>query len=365
MTKNKGSKPIESKLPANLVDRLEKIKAIQQEQFNKKIEKNARPGESWQQACNRILAEKQKKENTLGTAPKNNISNHSSLRKPPMNERQKNFFIPGLYDITKDNLSLMDVAVFRLSKKIKRAGDIIRYDLSDGYVEVKAGPDGMATVWDYDIVLMLISHLTEAMNRYKAGRGEMPGRLFMPHVSDIMKFCRRGDGGKQVNLIESTLDRLKGTIIKSIRERKAKNGNRTVREVESEGLISAYKVVSYTDNGKVASVEIEAANWIYREITESKQPDVLTVHPDYFLITPGLGRFLYRLARRAAGKESAKWSFKTIYERSGSSGSFKEFTRLLRNLIKSNDLPEYNLQEEKGQMGPLLIIEYKNSSIEE
>ena len=27
-------------------------------------------------------------------------------------------------------------------------------------VEVKAGADGMASIWDYDIVLMMISHLT-------------------------------------------------------------------------------------------------------------------------------------------------------------------------------------------------------------
>ena len=31
-------------------------------------------------------------------------------------------------------------------------------------------------------------------------------------------------------------------------------------------------------------IEIELADWMYREITEGKNPDVLTVHPDYFLI---------------------------------------------------------------------------------
>ena len=36
------------------------------------------------------------------------------------------------------------------------------------------GRKGMALVWDYDLVLMGISHITEAMNRYRAGRGESP-----------------------------------------------------------------------------------------------------------------------------------------------------------------------------------------------
>lgn len=51
-------------------------------------------------------------------------------------------------------------------------------------------------------------------------------------------------------------------------------------------------MLSYTENGKIASVEIEAPKWLYREITEGKRPDVLTVHPDYFLIDPGIGRFV-------------------------------------------------------------------------
>lgn len=102
------------------------------------------------------------------------------------------------YDISaKDGRVLMDVAVFRLSKKDKRLGDVLRYEMSDGFVEVSSGPNGMASVWDYDIVLMAISHLTEAMNHYRKHGGEKPGRVFTPHVSEILKFCRRTEGGRQ------------------------------------------------------------------------------------------------------------------------------------------------------------------------
>jgi plasmid replication initiation protein len=284
----------------------------------------------------------------------------ATIRKPPKGDEQPDFFVPTLYDVgTKDSRSVMDVAVFRLSKKQKRAGEVIHYDLSDGYVEVKAGPDGMASIWDYDIVLMLVSHLTEAMNRYRDGKGEKPGRLFRPHVSEILKFCRKGDGGKQAEEVEAALDRLKGTTIKNVRNRAALKGARVLREVEAEGLISAYRVLSYTDTGKISSVEIEAPNWIYREVTEGKNPDVLTVHPDYFLIDPGIGRFIYRLARQAAGKSEAKWSFKLVYERSGSAGSFKEFCRILRRIIEAGDMPEYVLTEGKCQAGPALMMTYR------
>ncbi|EJD3148810.1 replication initiator protein A [Salmonella enterica] len=348
----------------SLLSRLEATQAA----YRKKVEAAALPGETFADTEARLRREEEAKraslpawQNIPATAPTSSPArsqNASTLRRPPESDRQQDFFVPSLYDMaTKDNRSLMDVALFRLSKRDKRAGEIIRYELTDGYVEVSAGAHGMASIWDYDIVLMMVSHLTESMNLYKAGRGPMPGRVFIPHTSDIAKFCRRGDGGRQADEIEAALDRLLGTTIKSVRESPSRNGKRTVREVEAEGLIGPYRVVSRTDSGKVARVEIKAPDWIYREVTAGTKPDVLTVHPDYFLIEPGLGRFIYRLARRAAGKSSAKWSFKTIYERSGSAGTFKEFSRMIRRLIEANDLPEYTLKEEAGQSGPQLIIQ--------
>lgn len=333
-----------------ITDKLDKIRESQKQ----RIEKEARPGESYAQAAHRlqVAADKQPQ-----AAPKSN------MRKAPNGDAQMDFFAPPLYDVgTRDSRSIMDVAVFRLSKKERRAGDVIRYDLPDGYVEVKSGPDGMASIWDYDIVLMLVSQLTEAVNAYRANKGDKPSRTFRPHVSDILRFCRKGHGGKQALEIEHALDRLRGTTIKSVRERVGTNGQK-LREVEAEGLIGGYRVVSYTDSGRIAELEIEAPKWLYREIIDGKRPDVLTVHPDYFLIDPGLGRFIYRLARRAAGKSSAKWSYQTIYERSGSTGTFKKFCFMLRKLIELNDLPEYILGEEKGIKGPQLLMTHRDSIV--
>lgn len=364
--RGKGPQQIGDLLGGSLGASLEKLKAGIDAKQQKRIEAAARPGESKEQVAARLRDEDARADRERNaSSPVKSPPPSPSIRKPPTGDEQPDFFVPSLYDVgTKDSRSIMDVAVFRLSKKDKRAGGVIRYELSDGYVEVKAGPDGMASVWDYDLVLMMVSHLTEAMNRYREGKGEKPGRTYRPHVSDILKFCRRGDGGRQADEVEGALDRLKGTTIKNVRERPSANGRRPMREVEAEGLVSSYKVLSYTENGKIASVEIEAPKWLYREVTEGKRPDVLTVHPDYFLIDPGIGRFVYRLARRAAGKGEAKWAFQTIYERSGSAGTFKEFRRILRNIIEANDLPEYELREEAGQGGPLLVMIYRDRADE-
>ncbi len=283
----------------------------------------------------------------------------ASMRTAPRNDDQADFFVPTLYDVgTRDSRGIMDVAVFRLSKKDHRKNAVIRYELPDGHVEVSSGAYGMASVWDYDIVLMAISHLTEAMNRFREGKGEKPGPIFRPHVGDVLKFCRRDNGGKQKEAIVGALQRLSTTFVGLERTKKVRGG-KTVIVTEGEGLIGPFKAITNAATGKVEFVEIRVADWMYREVTDGKNPDVLTVHPDYFLIDPGIGRFVYRLARRAAGKGTATWGFRLIYERSGSTGSFKEFSRILRGIVEANDLPEYTLSTEDGQSGTMLRMTHR------
>jgi len=272
---------------------------------------------------------------------------------------QPDFFIPMLYDVgARDSRGVMDVAVFRLSKNESRANSVIRYELPDGHVQVSSGVYGMASVWDYDIVLMAVSHLTEAMNQYRAGKGDKPGQVFRPHIGDVLTFCEKNVGGNQKDSVVDALMRLSTTHVSIERTRSV--GDQPITITEGENLIGPFKVVSSPKGKQVEFVEIKIADWMYEEITQGHKPDVLTVHPDYFKISQGVARFVYRLARKAAGKDMAVWGFKTLYERSGSMGPFKEFSRILRKVIQANDLPEYDLTEEEGQMGPVLRMVHRS-----
>lgn len=286
----------------------------------------------------------------------------SQLRKPPANDAQSDLFVPTLYEVSaKDSFTIMDVAVFRLSKREKRKSDIIRYELPDGTVEVSAGAYGMATVWDYDILLMAISHLADGVNRHRKNGAPMPTRTFRPHPSEILKFCRMSDGGRQYEAIEGAIDRLRTTVVKKVRSVKG----RTRQAWAPEGLVAeGSRTVSDEVTGRVTEVEIVIPQWIYDEVANSEKPEILTMHRDYFLIDGGIARFLYRLARRAAGRGEAEWLFRTLYERSGSTGAFKEFSRSLRTMIKANELPEYELSEIEGKTGPILRMVYRGQQAE-
>lgn len=276
---------------------------------------------------------------------------------------QPDFFSPMLYDVgAKDNRGVMDVAVYRLSKRDKRANQVMRFDLPDGYVQVTSGPYGMASVWDYDLVLMAISHFTEAMNQFADGdRDEIPQQAFRPHINEVLKFCRKDNGGNQKDFVVDALNRLSTTHV-AVERKVSRNGEAKIVN-NGDALIHGTRVISNAVTKKVEYVEFRLANWMFEEITSGAKPDVLTMHPDYFLMESGIERFLYRLARKAAGKDSARWGFKTIFVRSGSTSKFKEFCRMLREIIEANSLPEYHLVEEQGIEGPVLCMVHRNVAL--
>ena len=264
-------------------------------------------------------------------------------------------FAPMPYDVgARDNRCVMDVALFRLSKRDIRANSVIRYDLPNGYVQVSSGLCGMASIWDYDIVLMAISHLNEAMNRYRAGKGEKPGQIFCPRIDEILSFCKKNVGGSQKDKLIEALERLSTTHI--LIERTRNVGGLLKTLTEGENLITSFSIVSNSKTKAVESIRIRIADWMFDEITKGHKPDVLTVHKDYFSISQGVGRFIYRLSCRTAGKRMALWGFHTLYEHSGSAGTLKEFSRLLRKVIQTQCVPEYSVAEDEGKEGPMLRI---------
>lgn len=248
--------------------------------------------------------------------------------------------------------------MFRLGKKDHRANTVILYEFPDGYVQVSSGPHGMASIWDYDIVLLAISYLNEGMNQHREGRAPKPEQTVVLPVQAVLKFCGKDNGGHQKNGIAGALERLGTTYV--IIQRTRNTGAKPEIITEGEGLINKFKVITDGCTKKIKRVEIKVADWMYQEITERPQPDVLAVNPDYFHIKQGVGRFIYRLARQSAGKGSAFWNFGTLFMRSGSKGSRGEFNRLLREVVQANSLPDYFLTEEQSKTDAALRMVYRS-----
>lgn len=288
------------------------------------------------------------------------------LRAPPDEDAQFAFFVPAIHDAPiKDDLNLMDVAPFSISKR-RRDGSI-HYDLKDGYITISGSTDaGLATVFDYDIFLHMASHLAEEMRRYRLAEGKgqrpsLPPRVYRPHAAHILKFCRRASGGRQYKDLEGALDRLAGTRIKIVN---LTGGKR--REAANIPLIQSHKVISTTSTGHIDEVEIGIPDWVYNGIVNERGlPHILTLHPDYFLIRQGLGKAIYRLARKAAGKDEARYSLDLVRQRTGSTQALPQFAQMVRQFVedvRDSPLPEYDLALENGKGGAVLLMRYRHDA---
>lgn len=282
------------------------------------------------------------------------------LREPPMDDRQLAFFVPAIYDAPiKDDVNLMDVSPFSISKNQRTR--TIRYEVNNSIVTIAGTAEyGLATVFDYDIFLHMVSHLAEEFRRYKNDeakglRPTLPAKVYRPSAAHILKFCRRSSGGRQYKDLEASLDRLKGTQIKIVNL----NGGKR-REAHGVSLIHDYRVVSTTSTGHVDEVEVQIPDWVYDNVVRAKgHPHILTINPDYFLISQGIGRVIYRLARKAAGKTTARYSLSELHRRSGTVQAMPQFRQLVQRFVKSTQafpMPDYDLELTDGASETVLVM---------
>ncbi|MEL6435936.1 MAG: replication initiator protein A [Pseudomonadota bacterium] len=273
-------------------------------------------------------------------------------RPRPLDDDQLMFFVPTVADAPiKDEMNLMDIAPFALGK-MKREGSI-RYELKDSVISIEGGAEvGLATAYDYDIFLNMVSHLAEEMRRYriaekKGQRPSLPSLTYRPSAAQILKFCRRGTGGKQYVELERALDRLQATRIKITN---LSGGKR--RETQSFPLIGRYKVVSRTTQDRIETVEIDVPSWVYDGVVKPDgAPSILTLNPDYFLIAKPIARFIYRLARKAAGQGEAFYTMADLHYRSGTKLPIAKFQKAVETIVSNAELdpiPDYDLTLIRG-----------------
>lgn len=278
-------------------------------------------------------------------------------RPAPLDDAQLMFFVPTVQDAPiKDDFNLMDIAPFALSKS--GGAGVIRYELKDSIITIEGGAEvGLATAYDYDIVINMISHLAEATRQYRIDEAKglkpsIPPQVYRPAAAEILKFCRRELGGKQYEDLERALARLQATNIR-ITNLKGDRDARDRRATESFPLIGRYKVVSRTFQDRIDQVEIEIPGWVYDGVVRPDgKPTILTLNPDYFLLSRPIAKFIYRLARKAAGDTNAFYSLKELHKRSGAKVPMRKFRQTIEEIVetaKTTPLPDYDLSlEDRG-----------------
>jgi plasmid replication initiation protein len=239
---------------------------------------------------------------------------------------QLDFFPVQLVDAAlKGDWSSMEHPFFSISKN--RDTRIRHYEHNGNSVTITPSVSGMATIWDKDVLLYAVSALSDAINQ-----GRPTSRTIRLHPYDLLRYTGRDTGKRAYDLLDAALARLRGTVIRT----DITTGG--VRRRHNFGLIESSRIVTLP-NGKRGAIEITLSEWLYGAIVES---EVLTMNRDYFKLTSGLERRCYEVARKHVGKQP-KWviGLETLYKKSGSRSSLKEFARQMRELVARNGLPDY------------------------
>jgi plasmid replication initiation protein len=242
----------------------------------------------------------------------------------------------------RDAQDLMAYPFFSLAKTHRvtpidyRAGEIA--------IRVEAVPEhGMATIWDADILIWAASQIVQARDS-----GLRTSRLMAATPYEILAFIGRGDSARDYHRLKAALDRLQSTTVAT-----------TLRQTNERRAHRFSWINEWTEradaHGRADGIDLIVPDWFYKAVLDEAL--VLTIDREYFKLTGGLERWLYRIARKHAGRQRAGWrfEFRHLYDKSASLSPFKRFAFELRDIARRQPLPGYRLDIERDRGGRELL----------
>ncbi|WP_332116672.1 replication initiator protein A [Azorhizobium caulinodans] len=242
----------------------------------------------------------------------------------------------------RDAQDLMAYPFFSLAKTHRvtpidyRAGEIA--------IRVEAVAEhGMATIWDADILIWAASQIVQARDS-----GLRTSRLMAATPYEILTFIGRGDSARDYHRLKAALDRLQSTTVST-----------TLRQTNERRAHRFSWINEWTEradaHGRSDGIDLIVPDWFYKAVLDEAL--VLTIDREYFKLTGGLERWLYRLARKHAGRQRAGWrfEFRHLYGKSASLSPFKRFAFELRDIARRQPLPGYRLDIERDRAGHELL----------
>lgn len=252
----------------------------------------------------------------------------------PLRHVDRDFFLADIFDYAlKDDGASMEAPIFTLSTKPDLS--IWTWESKDGNrrVEVYPSVKGRATQFDKDVLIYIVSQMTEGLNR---GRQDAKNRTVRFIVHDYLVSTNKPAGGAEYERLENALERLRGTSVKT----DIRTGGQRIKE--GFGLIDAWTIIEKSPNDeRMIAVEVTLSKWFHNAV---QAHEVLTLHKDYFRLRRPLERRLYELARKHCGHQTM-WciDLSLLQDKAGSKGTLREFRRMVREIIGADTLPEYRV----------------------
>ena len=248
----------------------------------------------------------------------------------------RDFFVCDVFDaLPKDDLATMEHPIFSLSTRPDRR--ILKYEHGNTQIEITPSVKGLATLHDKDILIYCISQLMAAVNM-----GRPVSKVLQLKAHDLLVATNRETSGDGYKRLREAFERLAGTRITT---------NIVTGDVETTagfGLIESWEIKRRSGRGRMISVSVKLSDWLFRAVLSKS---VLTLSRDYFRLRKPLERRIYEIARKHCGRQR-EWriGLQTLLKKSGSASPRRVFRKMIRDMIKTDHLPDYQLHEEEGDI---------------
>lgn len=267
-------------------------------------------------------------------------NDHSPARPENASERRRlhPFVVATGNAAPRDQRDLMERPFFSLAKSPRTKP--ILYKAADVEVQVLGMPEhGMATIWDADVLIWAASQIVAAENN-----GLITSRFFRFMPYQLLRAIGRATGNRDYLLLKAALGRLQSTVIATT----IRNGAHWRRRQFS--WINEWEEMT-THAGRVEGMEFVLPEWFYNSVIDRSL--VLAIDPAYFRLKGGIERWLYRVARKHAGRQPEGWVFEVshLHQKSGSLARPSDFALDLRRIAARQSLPGYllKIEWENGQ----------------
>ena len=133
-----------------------------------------------------------------------------------------------------------------------------------------------------------------------ANRGLPTSRFIRFTPYQLLKAVGRATGQREYRLLRGALARLQSTAVAT-----------TIRQGEHWRRAQFSWINEWEDlttrAGKSLGMEVVLPDWFYQGVLDRRL--VLAIDPGYFALTGGIERWLYRVARKHAGRQPDGWEF--------------------------------------------------------
>jgi plasmid replication initiation protein len=201
-------------------------------------------------------------------------------------------------------------------------------------VEVRPSEQGVATIWDKEILIYLASLAIERLER-----GERFDGVLTFTAYDFFKLAGlSGASGKNYQRLSGSLDRLQGTQVRTSIETGGVNIDGWFSWVSEAQVI-------FTRNARgekrARAFRVRITDWLVRAI--AADGSVLSYDRGYFQLT-AIERRLYEIARAGCARgQPVTIGLNLLLQRVGVTSPLKKFRQLVGQIAERDELPGYRV----------------------